>query len=230
MSSFIELVSADGFKFPVYQAQPEGRARAAVVVMQEIFGLNAHIRSVADSFAAEGYLALAPSTFHRVKPGVEMGYTPDDIAAGVALKAQVEALPAPGVLQDIQAVIDHALLETGGKVGVVGYCWGGLLAWRAAGRLSHISAVVPYYGGGMTAAAEVARTPACPVLAHFAQHDQSIPLNGVEAFGQAHPEVELHLYDASHGFNCDHRAAYNATAAALARERTLAFFQRTLRG
>lgn len=228
MNSQIELIAADGFRFPVYQALPKGPVLGAVVVVQEIFGVNAHIRAVTDGFAALGYLALAPSTFHRVKPGVEMGYTPDDIAAGVALKAQVEGLPAPGVLQDIQATIDHAAQASQGKVGVVGYCWGGLLTWRAACELQGIAAAVSYYGGGMTQPAEIARTPHCPVLAHFASHDQSIPMDGVAAFGQAHPEVELQVYDASHGFNCDHRAAYNATAAALAAQRTQAFFGRLL--
>jgi carboxymethylenebutenolidase len=228
MSTQIELTAADGFRFPVYQALPIGPARGAVVVLQEIFGVNAHIRAVADGFAAQGYLALAPSTFHRIKPGVEMGYTPDDIAAGVALKAQVEGLPAPGVLQDIQATIDHAALACKGKVAVVGYCWGGLLTWRAACELRGIAAAVPYYGGGMTQSTEVVRRPRCPVLAHFATRDQSIPMEGVTTFGQAHPEVELHLYDAGHGFNCDHRGAYNAAAAKLAAERTLAFFNRML--
>jgi carboxymethylenebutenolidase len=228
MSSQIELTSADGFRFPVYQALPKGPILGALVVVQEIFGVNAHIRAVADGFAALGYLALAPSTFHRVKPGVEMGYTPDDVAAGVALKAQVEGLPKPGVLQDIQATIDHAARAGNGKVGVVGYCWGGLLTWRAACELQGIAAAVPYYGGGMTQPVEIARTPLCPVLAHFATHDQSIPMDGVTAFGQAHPELELHVYDASHGFNCDHRAAYNAAAAALAAQRTQVFFRRLL--
>jgi carboxymethylenebutenolidase len=228
MSTLIELTAADGFRFPVYQVLPEGPPLGAVVVLQEIFGVNAHIRAVADGFAAQGYMALAPSTFHRVKSGVEMGYTPDDIAAGVALKAQVEGLPAPGVLQDIQATIDYAAQTSQGKVAVVGYCWGGLLTWRAACALRGIAAAVPYYGGGMTQPLEIARTPFCPVLAHFATHDQSIPLEGVSAFGQAHPEVEIHMYDASHGFNCDHRAAYNAAAAERAAERTLAFFKRTL--
>jgi carboxymethylenebutenolidase len=228
MSTHIELTAADGFRLPVYQALPNGPTLGAVVVLQEIFGVNAHIRAVADGFAAQGYLALAPSTFHRVKPGVEMGYTPDDIAAGVALKALVEGLPAPGVLQDIQATIDHAAHATKGKVGVVGYCWGGLLTWRAACELRGIAAAVPYYGGGMTQPTEVVRRPGCPVLAHFALNDQSIPMEGVTALGRTHPEVELHLYDATHGFNCDHRSAYNAAAAKLAAERTLAFFKRTL--
>lgn len=222
MANSIELTAADGFKFPAYEARPAGPAKGAIVVLQEIFGVNAHIRAVADGFAAAGYLAVAPATFHRVKPGVELAYTPEDIAAGVALKAAVEALPAPGVLQDIQAAIDYA--AKAGKVGVVGYCWGGLLTWRAACALAGISAAVPYYGGGMTSALEIARTPKCPVLAHFASQDQSIPLAGVEAFRQAHAEVEVRLYEATHGFNCDHRGAYDAPAAALARERTLAFF------
>jgi carboxymethylenebutenolidase len=222
MANNIELTAADGFRFPAYEARPAGPARGAIVVLQEIFGVNAHIRAVADGFAAAGYLALAPATFHRVKPGVELAYTPDDIAAGVALKAAVEALPAPGVLQDIQAAIDYA--AKAGKVGIVGYCWGGLLTWHAACALAGISAAVPYYGGGMTSALEIARTPKCPVLAHFASQDQSIPLAGVEAFRQAHAEVDVRLYEATHGFNCDHRGAYDAPAAALARERTLDFF------
>ncbi len=225
MAMTIELTASDGFIFSVYQAQPAGAVKGAVVVLPEIFGINAHIRSVAEGFAAQGYLALAPTTFQRVKSNVEMGYTPEDIAAGVALKALVEALPEPGVLQDIQAVIDYAAAASQGKVAVVGYCWGGLLAWRAACLLSGIAVAVPYYGGGMTLPSELARVPKCHVLAHFASHDQSIPLSGVTAFKETHPEVGLHLYDASHGFNCDHRAAYNAPAAAQARQRTLAVIE-----
>jgi carboxymethylenebutenolidase len=122
MGNFIDLKAADGFSFPAYVAQPAGKPRGAVVVLQEIFGVNSHIRQLADGYAADGYLAVAPSTFHRVRQGVELGYTPDDVTAGAALKAQVEALPAPGVLQDIQAAIDHA--AQAGKVGIVGYCWG----------------------------------------------------------------------------------------------------------
>jgi len=222
MGQFIDLKAADGVTFPAYVAQPAGQPRGAVVVLQEIFGVNAHIRAVADGYAAAGYLAVAPSTFHRVKQGVELGYAPDDMSAGMALKATVEALPEPGVLQDIQAAIDHA--AQAGKVGVVGYCWGGLLTWRTACLLHGVSAAVPYYGGGITAPAEIARTPKCPVLAHFGEKDHWIPLDGVAAFQKAHPEVETHIYPANHGFNCDHRGAYDAAAAALARERTLAFF------
>lgn len=224
MANFIELTAADGFQFPAYEARPAGQAKGAIIVLQEIFGVNAHIRAVADGFAAQGYLALAPATFHRVKPGLELGYTPEDVAAGVTLKAAMEGLPSPGVMPDIQAAIDYVAKT--GKVGLVGYCWGGLLAWRAACQLSGLSAAVSYYGAGMTCALETGRTPTCPVLAHFANQDQSIPLEGVAAFKQMHPDVDVHVYLASHGFNCDHRSAYDAAAAALARERTLAFFVR----
>lgn len=224
----MNLTSTDGFVFPAYVARPEGTPRGGIVVLQEIFGVNAHIRAVADSYAAEGYLAVAPATFHRVQTGVELGYTPEDVAAGVKLKAAVEGLPAPGVLQDVQAAVNAA--AEAGAVGVVGYCWGGLLTWRAACALSGIRAAVPYYGGGMTAPAEVARQPHCAVLAHFGDQDHGIPLEGVHAFQAAHAEVRVEIYNAQHGFNCDHRGAFNAPAAALARERTLAFFAQHLRG
>ena len=226
MGSFVQLTSADGFHFPAYVAQPAVQSKGGVVVLQEIFGVNSHIREVADGYAAQGYFVVAPSTFHRVKPGVELGYTEPDMTEGMALKAAVEALPAPGVLADIQTAIRHA--AQGGKVGIVGYCWGGLLTWRAACLLDGLSAAVPYYGGGMTTDGEVARHPQVPTLAHFAEQDRWIPLDGVEAFRRAHPDVAVHLYPAHHGFNCDHRAAWDAASAASARARTLAFFAQHL--
>ena len=222
MGTFIELKAADGMAIPAYVAQPASRPKAAVVVLQEIFGVNSHIRSVADGYAAQGYLAIAPATFQRVKPGEELGYQPDDMTAGMALKAAVEALPAPGVMQDIQAAIHYG--AQAGKVGIVGFCWGGLLTWRAACLLDGLSAAAPYYGGGMTMPDEIARKPKVPVMVHFGDQDHWIPLDSVEAFRKAHPEVRVHLYPANHGFNCDQRASYNAEAAKLARERTLAFF------
>ncbi len=228
MATFIDLKSADGFAFPAYVAEPAGKPKGAVVVLQEIFGVNSHIRSVADGYAAAGYLAVAPATFHRVQPGVELGYTEDDMKTGMALKAAVEALPAPGVLQDIQAAINHAAQTSGGKVGIVGYCWGGLLTWRAACTLSGLSAAAPYYGGGMTAGDEPARRPAVPVMAHFGDQDHWIPLDTVEAFKQAQPGVAVHVYAANHGFNCDQRGSYNEAAATSAKQRTLDFFAKHL--
>jgi len=222
MGQFTELKAADGQVIPAYVAQPKGKAKGGIVVIQEIFGVNAHIRAVADGYAEQGYLAVAPAIFHRVKPNVELGYEADDMAAGMALKTATEALPSPGVMQDIQAAIRHA--AQAGKVGIVGYCYGGLLTWRAACTLDGLSAAVPYYGGGVTTPDEIARQPKCPVLANFGDQDHWISLESVEAFKKAHPEVEVHIYHANHGFNCDHRASYNADAANLARERALAFF------
>lgn len=221
MGSFVDLKARDGFAVPAYVAQPAGRPRGGVVVLQEIFGVNAHIRNVADAYANQGYLAVAPATFQRVKPDVDLGYGEEDRNQGMALKAAVQALPAPGVLQDIQSAIDHA--AKAGKVGIVGFCWGGLLAWEAACELQGLSAGVAYYGGGTTAPEEIKRRPRVPVLAHYADQDRWISQDSVEAFRKAHPEVQIHVYHADHGFNCDHRGAYNEQAASLARERTLAF-------
>ncbi|NBX54803.1 MAG: dienelactone hydrolase family protein [Betaproteobacteria bacterium] len=224
MGQMIELQAADGHHFAAYVAQPAGRAKGAVVVLQEIFGVNAHIQEVADGYAQAGYVAVAPATFDRCERGVNLGYKPEDMNAGFALKTAIEALPAPAVLADIQAAVDHAATVCAGKVGVVGYCWGGLLTWRAACLVKGLSAAVPYYGGGVTSAAEMARQPLCPVQAHFGTKDHWIALDTVEAFRQAHPHVEVHVYEADHGFNCNHRAAFDATAAEQARERALAFF------
>ena len=224
MGQFTTLTAADGFQLSAYVAEPAGQPRAAIVVLQEIFGVNSHIRAVADRFAAQGYLAVAPATFDRARPGVELGYTEDDMTAGFGLKTAVDALPGAGVLPDIQAAIDHAAQASGGtKVGIIGFCWGGLLTWKAACLLTGLSAAVPYYGGGMTLDTEIARHPQCPVLAHFGDQDHWIPMEGIEAFKKAHPEVDVHVYAAHHGFNCDQRASYNEEAASLARERTLAF-------
>lgn len=229
MGQFVDLKAADGFTFPAYVAEPAGKPRGAIVVLQEIFGVNSHIRSVADGYAADGFLAVAPSTFHRVQPGVELGYTEGDMGQGFGLKTAVETLPSPGVLQDIEAAIKYARTgSNNGKVGIVGYCWGGLLTWRAACTLDDLSAAVCYYGGGMTSPEESARKPSCPVLAHFGDQDHWIPLATVEAFTAAHPEVEVHVYAANHGFNCDQRGSHDAPAAKLARERSLAFFAKHL--
>jgi len=224
MGTMVNLTSADGTQLPAYVARPKEAPKGAVVVLQEIFGVNSHIREVADGYAAEGYLAVAPATFQRVQPGVELGYSEADMGVGFGYKTAVEALPEPGVLQDIQAAIDHAAAASGGKVGIVGYCWGGLLTWRAACTLRGLSAAVPYYGGGVTTEAEIARQPQVPVLAHFAEEDKWIPMPSVHDFKQVHPEVTVWTYAAHHGFNCDQRGAWHAPSAQLARTRTLAFF------
>jgi len=226
MGQFVQLQSADGFNFPAYVAQPIGAPSGGLVVLQEIFGVNSHIRSVADGYAADGYFVVAPSTFHRVKAGVDLGYTEADMGEGFGLKTAVEALPEPGVMPDIQAAVDHA--AQAGKVGILGYCWGGLLTWRSACALNGLSAAVPFYGGGITGGADAHRTPKVPVMAHFADQDQWIPMDTVDAFRKDQPGVQLHVYPAHHGFNCDQRGSYNEAAAKLARERTLAFLAQHL--
>ena len=222
MGQFIDLTAKDGFSFPAYVAEPVGTPKGGIVVIQEIFGVNSHIRAVADGYAAAGYLAIAPATFERVRRGVDLGYDAEGMTEGSALKSAVEALPVPGVMQDIQAAVEYA--AKAGKVGVVGYCYGGLLTWRAAESVSGLAAAAPYYGGGMTSPDDASRQPKVPVLAHFGSKDHYISLESVEAFRKAQPGVEVQLYEADHGFNCDQRGSYNAPAAQLARERTLAFF------
>lgn len=221
-SSTITLTAADGFKSSAYVAEPSGKPKGAIVVLQEIFGVNSHIRGVADGYAAAGYLAVAPSTFDRVERDIQLGYAANDMTEGMRLKGAVEALPAPGVLQDIQAAVDYA--AKAGKVGIVGYCWGGLLVWRSAEKVRGLSAAVAYYGGGMTVGSEPARRPAVPTMAHFGDQDAHISVESVKALEQAHPEVEVHLYAANHGFNCEQRGSWNAGAAATALERSLYHF------
>ena len=225
MGSFQNITSSDGFVLPAYIAQPAGTAKGAIVVLQEIFGVNSHIQAVTDGYAAQGYLAIAPSTFHRVKADVNLGYTFEDIQAGIALKAAAEGV-LPQVMQDVQAAVDFATsqLPVGKKIGMVGYCWGGLMTWRAAEMVDGISAAVPYYGGGMTIGEEPKRQPKVPVMVHFGDQDTGIPMDTVHAFKAAQPKVDVQIYAANHGFNCDQRGSYNQAATNLASERTLSFF------
>ena len=229
MSETVFLKTADGFECPSYVARPAQGARGAVVVLQEIFGVNSHIRSVADDFAQQGYLAVAPALFHRLRADVELGYAAADVEQGRTLKAAAEVLPAPGVLADVAAAVAFAAAQGVGKVGVVGYCWGGLLVWRSACTVAGLDAAVAYYGGGMTAGTEPARQPLCPVMCHFGEQDHAIPIKSVHAFAKAQSAVLVHVYPAQHGFNCDQRASYDAASAALARQRTLDYFARLLR-
>jgi carboxymethylenebutenolidase len=229
MGTMINLTSADGTQIAAYEARPAAAPKGAIVLLQEIFGLNSHIRAVADGYAADGYYVLAPATFHRAEPGVELGYSPEDMQRGFALKTAAEAVK-PLLMQDVQAAIDLAAKQGQGggalKVGVMGYCWGGLLSWRAATTLNGVTAAVPYYGGGMHL--ELDNAPRCPTMAHLSNNDAYVPMDGVAALQKAHPGVQVHIYAAHHGFNCDQRASWHAEAAAQARARTLAFFAQHL--
>lgn len=209
------LTAADGHRLGAYRARPEGEAKAGLVVCQEIFGVNAHIRAVADGFAAEGYLALAPALFDRVEPGIELDYVEADVARGRELRTTI-ALEA--VMQDLAAAVEAA--RTGAGVAAIGYCWGGSLAWLAACRLE-VAAGVGYYGGQIHEHRN--ETPRCPVMLHFGTRDALIPLEHVREIARLHPEAVIHTYEAGHGFNCDARSDYAPEAAALARRRTLDF-------
>lgn len=218
MGTMITLQPAASVRISAYRADPIGTPRGGLVVIQEIFGVNSHIRAVCDGYAADGYLAVAPALFDRYEPGVEMGYAPADIARGRVLRGKAAAEPA---LADIAAARD--VVKEAGKVGVVGYCWGGYLAWLAAARLPGFACAIAYYGGGMHQA--TADAPRVPVLGHFGRKDAMIPVAGIEALAAAHPALTPHFYDADHGFNCDVRASYHAPSAATARERTLSFLR-----
>jgi len=214
----IQLIASDGHKLDAYRADPAGKPRGAVVVVQEIFGVNSHIRSVADGYAADGYLAIAPALFDRARRNVELGYAPEDIAAGRELKA---ASPTDAALLDIAAAARAA--APAGKVGVVGYCWGGYLTWMAAAKLPSLSCAVPYYGGGILDNADVVLR--CPVMCHFGERDSMIPVEGVKKLAAKYGDQQIFVYPADHGFNCDQRGSYDASSARLARERTLEFLR-----
>ncbi len=221
MGQMIELTAADGFRLAAYRADPAGPPRGGLVVVQEIFGVNSHIRSVCDGYAADGYCVVAPAMYDRYQRGVDLGYAPEDIVRGRELKAMADLDAA---LSDVAAARDALAAAGTGKSGVTGYCWGGYIAWMSAARLSGFACAVPYYGGGMLEA--VGEQPRCPVLCHFGERDQHIPVAGVREFAVAQPTVEVFVYPADHGFNCDQRGSWDAEAASLARGRTLAFLRR----
>lgn len=219
MGQWLNLTAADGFRLAAYRADPEAPPRGGLIVVQEIFGVNRHIRAVCDGFAADGYAAIAPALFDRSEPNVDLGYTPEEVARGRELKARAGTDAA---LLDIAAAREAA--ATAGRVGIVGYCWGGYISWMSATRVAGLACAITYYGGGMTEA--IAERPQCPVMAHFGERDAAIPLAGVKQFAAAQPEVQVHLYPAEHAFNCDQRRGYDAASAQLARERTLAWLHR----
>lgn len=218
MGSMTSLHTADGQTIGAYVAEPAGASHGGVVVLQEIFGVNAHIRDVADRYAAQGYHAVAPALFDRVRPGLELGY--DDEGRKIGFATMKDTRPEQ-TLQDVQAAIDFA--GAAGRVGVVGFCWGGTLAFESAVRLTGLSAAVGYYGGGI--AARLDETPRVPVMLHFGEHDDHIPVSDVEKIRAAFPELPVFTYPAGHGFNCDQRGSYDRASADLALARTLPFLR-----
>jgi carboxymethylenebutenolidase len=221
MSEHEMLTTSDGHELSAYVARPEGEPIGGLVVVQEIFGVNAHIRSVADGYARDGFLAVAPALFDRIERGVELGYQGADRQKAVSF---IPKLDIEKSLADVAAAVRFAERESGGKVGVVGYCYGGTIAWLAATRL-HVPAV-GYYGGRISKYAS--EELSAPVMLHFGNQDAHIPPEEVETIHAAHPEVEIFWYDAGHGFNRDVDASYNKDAAVVARERSVAFFKKHL--
>jgi carboxymethylenebutenolidase len=218
MGRKIELTAADGHVLSAHLAQPAGRPRGGIVVIQEIFGVTRHIRDVAEQFAAAGYIAVAPALFDRIEPEVDVPYTDPQKGFGY-----VKALNTDQAMQDIQAAADH--VRPAGKVGVVGYCWGGQLAFLAAARLG-IDAAVAYYGGGIHQ--QLAHVPRVPVMFHFGEKDSHIPQSAVDETRKAYPHGIYHLYPAGHGFNCTDRPSFDADCAKLAFDRTVEFFRQNI--
>lgn len=223
MGEWATVKAADGHELRIYVAKPMGEPIAGLVVVQEIFGVNGHIRSVADGFARDGFLAVAPALFDRHERGVELGYDASGREKGMALLRQMDVGKA---VEDVDAALGYVRSVSGKKAGVIGYCFGGLVAWLSGTRL-HPDAAVGYYAGGIGNFA--AETPQAPVQLHFGKLDTHIPAEQVNKVTAAHPEVEVHWYEgAEHAFNCDQRPSYNAEASALARTRALAFLKKHL--
>ena len=213
--SNLQLRAADGHEFSAYFIRPEGPPRGAVVVVQEAFGVNSHIRRLVEQYAAEGYFAVAPALYDRQKKGVDLGYDPQSLEQGIALLQKADP---KGVLADLSATIDAGVHA--GRVAMVGYCWGGQMTYLAGCR-TNIAAGIAYYGGGIPR--WLPETPRCPMLFHFGEQDAHIPLADVEKIRQAFPQGTYHLYPAGHGFNCPERASFDAASAHLAFTRSIEF-------
>lgn len=221
MGQTIGLKASDGFLLGGYRADPAGKPKGGLVVIQEIFGVNHHIRNVCDRFATLGYAAVAPAMFDRAMADVDLGYDKAAIDEGVKLRA---AIKLEDSLKDVQAAIDAA--KSAGKVGVVGYCWGGSLAFLAAARLKGLACAVGYYGGMI--AAHMDEKPKVPTILHFGEQDDGIPMSDVDKIKAARPELKIYTYPAGHGFSCDERGSYDAASHEQALKVTLAFFEENL--
>ncbi len=217
MGTHIDLTAPDGFKLGAYRAEPTGKPRGALVVVQEIFGVNHHIRNVCDRFAARGYVAVAPALFDRIERNFESGYSPAEVELARTFIPKVDWA---AMLNDTKAAIDA--VTSVAKVGIVGYCMGGSVAFLAATKFDELSAAVGYYGGQIAKNAD--QKPKVPTLLHFGDQDHSIAMSDVAIVRQKRPDCEIHVYHAGHGFSCDERASYDAESAKLAMERTLAWF------
>ena len=216
MGKMVRLKARDGHELDAYLAEPKGEPRGGIVVVQEIFGVTDHIKRVADQYAAQGYRAIAPAMFDRIKRGITLPYT--EIERG---RAYMQQLEWPNTLADVEAAVDAA--RESGTAAVVGYCWGGTVAHVAASELD-LDAAISYYGGGV--ARMLDKHPQCPIVYHFGDQDGSIPMADIEKIMSAYPNAEFHIYKgAGHGFNCDERASYSAGDARSAFARSIEFLE-----
>jgi carboxymethylenebutenolidase len=219
----IRLTASDGFQLGGYRADPAGAPKGAIVVIQEIFGVNHHIRSVCDRLAKEGYVAIAPAIFDRIEPNFQSGYSPDEVANARKFVANPDWA---AMLRDTQAAVDA--VKSVGPVGIIGFCLGGSIAYVAASRLTGLAAAVGYYGGAIVRFAD--EKPKVPTQLHFGEKDAGIPLTDVETIKAKRPDVAVFIYPgAQHGFHCDERASYDKASADIAWPRSLEFFARHLR-
>ena len=224
MSEYVKLTAGDGHAFEAYVARPIGKPIGGLVVVQEIFGVNEHIRNVADAFAKDRFFVVAPALFDRTERAVELGYDAEGRQRAMAL---VQKLNVETALLDVAAALDFAKQESAGEAAVIGYCYGGKMAWLASTRLRP-AAAVGYYAGGIGEFA--AETPNAPTMLHFGTKDTHIPKEQVDKVSEAHPEVKIYWYDATHAFNNDRRESYDADSHDLARERSVAFLRQHLSG
>jgi carboxymethylenebutenolidase len=223
MSEWVKVKSRDGFELDAYVSKPDGEPIGALVVIQEIFGVNKHIQSVVDGYAKDGFYVISPATFDRVEKGLQLDYTPDGWKKAME---SMNKLDKEKAVEDIGATVEYARAATGKKVATLGFCLGGLLSWVSAAKLP-IDAAVGYYAGGIGNYADL--TPKVPVLLHFGSKDDHIPEEQVDKVAKAHPEVQIFWYDAGHAFNRDlDPASYDAASAKLARERSLEFLKKNL--
>jgi carboxymethylenebutenolidase len=219
----IKLTASDNFQLGGYRADPTGSPKAAVVVIQEIFGVNHHIRAVCDRIAGNGYVAIAPSIFDRIEPNFQCGYSPEEVAVARKFVANPDWA---AMLLDTQAAIDA--VKNVGPVGIVGFCLGGSVVYAAATKLSGLSVAIGYYGGAIVRFAD--DKPKVPTQLHFGEKDAGIPLTDVETIRGKRPDVEIHVYPgAQHGFNCEERASYDKASADIARQRSVAFLAKHLK-
>lgn len=222
MGNMVKLKAKDGHELGAYRADPDGKPKGGLVVIQEIFGVNKHMKEVCDGFAKDGYVAIAPALFDRVEPNLELGYTPEDQEKGKSTRAKLEW---DGALADARAAAD-AIKGDAGKVAIIGYCYGGSVVWLAAARDDY-DAAVAYYGGNAADFAD--EKPKCPLIFHVGTEDKGVSADKVEKIKAAQPQVPMYVYEgAGHGFNCDHRGSYHEEAAKLARERTLDFLEENI--